>query len=117
TVTEREHLLAREGDPRRAFERERRHHGEGQFILRAQPGSEPAADIRRENAHLVARHFEHTGNEVSAVLWSLGLVENGDAAVAFPYRGGGERLHRVVLLDRYAIFGFDPGRRLVKGCR
>jgi hypothetical protein len=38
-------------------------------------------------------------------------------AVVFPYRRSGEGLHWIVVLDRHAIFGFDPCRRLVKGWR
>src|SRR5262249_61577655 len=78
---------------------------------------DPAPDVWRENAPLVARYFEHAGNVVAAVLRSLGLIENGDSAVAVPYRRSGERLHWIVVLDRHAILGFDPCRRPVKGCR
>src|SRR5207244_9052662 len=54
------------------------------------------------------------GNVVAAILRSLRLVEDGDAVVALPYRCRREWLHGIVMLDRHAIFRFDPHGGLLK---
>src|SRR5262249_20388350 len=81
TMAERDRLLAAQRPPHRALERARRQHGQRQFILRAQSGSESTSDVGRQHAHFVARHPEHAGNVVAAVLRSLRLVEDGNAVV------------------------------------
>ena len=114
TIAERKHLLAGQRHPHRALERVRRQHGERQFILRAQSGSESASDVGRQHAHFVARHPEHAGHVVAAVLGSLRLVEDGNAVVALPHCRRREWLHWIVVLDRHAIFRFDPHRGLLE---
>ena len=112
-IAKREHLLPGQSHLHGAPQRPGREHRKRQFTLRAQARAEAAADIRRQDPYGLLRDTKHVGDVVPAIHGSLGLVVDGDAVVAFPNRGGAEHLHRIVMLDRHAVFDLNPDRRSI----
>lgn len=109
-----EHLLPRQFEPDRALEPQRRHHRQEELVLRPQARTEAAADIRRDDADIVARQTEDRAHIGLAVLDALRLVVDGDLAVAMPDHGRGMRFHRVVMLGRDRVLGADADGCLCK---
>ena len=107
-MREAEHLPARHLHPHRPLKLERRHHRQEKLILRTQRRPERAADERRDDPHLAAREAEDVGDVELAVVRSLRLVVDRQAAVRLVDHRRGVHLHRIVMLERLEIFGFVP---------
>ena len=105
-IAEPVHLPTGQHQTRRALQRQRTQHRQHHLILRSQPCTEPTANERRDNAHIVRFLGEHAAQIALYVLHALGLVIDRELAAAVPPHRGGKQFHRIVMLGGNEIFGF-----------